>query len=70
MKTIQIEIEDNKFDDFMIIIKNLKDNFIKKLVINEKIEYVDKKEQLYYENLLDSFSDEDREISSKEIVEI
>jgi hypothetical protein len=67
MKTIQIEIEDSKFDDFMIIIKNLKANLIKKLVVNEKIDYVDKQEQLYYEKLIDNLSDEDREVSSKVI---
>ncbi len=60
MKTIQLQIEDDKFNDFMIILKNLKDD----------IDFVDKNEQNYYENLLQKMTKEDKEISSKEIIEI
>ena len=70
MKTIQLQIEDDKFNDFMIILKNLKDDFIKKFIVKDDIDFVDENEQKYYENLLSNMSKEDREISSKEIIEI
>ena len=70
MKTIQLQIEDDKFNDFTIILKNLKDDFIKKFIVKDDIDFVDENEQKYYENLLSNMSKEDREISSKEIIEI
>ena len=70
MKTIQIQIEDEKFNDFMVILKSLKDDFIKKFIIKNDIEFVDNEEQKYYENLLKNMSVEDKQISSKEIIEI
>jgi len=70
MKTIQLQIEDDKFNDFMIILKNLKDDFIKKFIVKDDIDFVDKNEQNYYENLLQKMTKEDKEISSKEIIEI
>ena len=70
MKTIQLQIEDDKFNDFMIILKNLKEDFIKKFIVKDEIDFVDEKEQKYYENLLTNMTKEDKEISSKEIIEI
>jgi len=70
MKTIQVQIEDDKFNDFMVILKNLKDDFIKKFIVKDDIDFVDKNEQNYYENLLQKMTKEDKEISSKEIIEI
>ena len=70
MKTIQLQIEDDKFNDFMIILKNLKEDFIKKFIVKDDIDFVDENEQKYYENLLQTMTKEDKEISSKEIIEI
>jgi len=70
MKTIQLQIEDDKFNDFMIILKNLKEDFIKKFIVKDEIDFVDEKEQKYYENLLTNMTKEDKEIFSKEIIEI
>ena len=54
----------------MVILKNLKDDFIKKFIVKDDIDFVDKNEQNYYENLLQKMTKEDKEISSKEIIEI
>ena len=60
MKTIQLQIEDDKFNDFMIILKNLKEDFIKKFIVKDEIDFVDEKEQKYYENLLANMTKEDK----------
>ena len=70
MKTIQLQIEDDKFNDFMVILKNLKEGFIKKFIVKDEIEFIDENEQKYYENLLQNMTKEDKEVSSKEIIEI
>jgi hypothetical protein len=70
MKTIQLQIEDDKFNDFMVILKNLKEDFIKKFIVKDEIEFIDENEQKYYENLLQNMTKEDKEVSSKEIIEI
>ena len=73
MKTIQLQIDDNNYDSFLVIIKNLKDGFIKNLTVtNSKnlVDFVSNKEQEYYENLLESMSEEEKKVSSKEFVQI
>ena len=64
MKTIQLQIEDDKFNDFMIILKNLKEDFIKKFIVKDDIDFVDENEQKYYENLLSNMS---KQICQKKI---
>ena len=34
MKTIQLQIDDNNYDSFLTIIKNLKDGFIKNFTVS------------------------------------
>lgn len=73
MKTIQLQIDDNNYDSFLTIIKNLKDGFIKNFTVSNTkntIEAVSFEEQNYYENLLKNMSEDDRTISSKESIKI
>jgi hypothetical protein len=70
MKTVEIEVDDKKLDEFLIILKNLKENIVKKFVIKDEIEYVNDKEQQDYENLLKKLSDDDKKIVMSEQVEI
>jgi len=70
MKTIQLQIDDKNYDSFMVIINNLKKGFVKNFTVNsdKDINAVSDKEHKYYETLLDNMSDDDKIISSQEIV--
>jgi len=70
MKTVELKIDDNSFDIFRTLIENLKDGIVKSFEVKESIEEVSDQEQIYYEKLLSNMSEEDREISSKESIEI
>jgi len=70
MKTIHIQVDDENLESFLIILKNLKNGFIKNFIIEDEIENVDDKEQEFYENLINNLTEEDKKVSSKEIIEI
>ena len=70
MKTIHIQVDDENLESFLIILKNLKNGFIKNFIIEDEIESVDDKEQEFYENLINNLTEEDKKVSSKEIIEI
>ena len=70
MKTVELKIDDNSFDIFRTLIENLKDGIVKSFEVKESIEEVSDQEQKYYEKLLSNMSEEDREVSSKESIEI
>jgi hypothetical protein len=70
MKTIQLQIDDNNYDSFLIIIQNLKDGFIKKFVVNDTIETVSDEEQKDIENILDSISEEDKKVAFSKTIQI
>jgi len=70
MKTIQLQIEDKNYDSFMTIINNLKKGFVKNFTVNNGIEVVSESEYKYYENLVNSMSDDDKIISSKETIQL
>ncbi len=70
MKRIQIQVEDDKFNDFMVIIRNLKEGLIKKIEVNDEIEFVGEEEQVYYEALIQNMNNRDEEVSSSETAEI
>ncbi|NPA11912.1 MAG: hypothetical protein GXO62_06690 [Epsilonproteobacteria bacterium] len=65
MKRVVLEVDDNNFNDLLLILRNIK--IIKDI---STIEEVDEKEQNYYEKLLNGLSAEDKKIVYKEIVEI
>ena len=72
MKTIQLQIDDNNYDSFMTILNNLKKGFIKSLKVDSDstVEFVSDKEQEEYEKLLNTFSTDDKVITSKESIQI
>jgi len=73
MKTIQLQIDDNNYDSFMTILKNLKKGFIKGLKVDSDstdVEFVSDKEQQHYEKLLNNLSAYDKIISSTESIQI
>ncbi|MEA3229157.1 MAG: hypothetical protein U9P38_08820 [Campylobacterota bacterium] len=72
MKTIQLQIDDNNYDSFMIILNNLKQGFVKNLKVNSSadIEFVSDEEQQDYENILNTLTTDDKIISSKESIQI
>ena len=72
MKTIQLQIDDNNYDSFMTILNNLKKGFIKGLKVDNgsPVKFVCDEEQQHYEELLHTFSPDDKIISSKESIEI
>jgi len=70
MKTVELKIDDNSFDIFRTLIENLKDGIVKSFEVKESIEEVSDQEQKYYEKLLSNMSEEDREVSSRESIEI
>jgi len=72
MKTIQLQIDDNNYDSFMTILNNLKKGFIKGLKVENAsaVEFVSDEEQQHYEKLLNTFSADDKIISSKESIQI
>lgn len=72
MKTIQLQIDDNNYDSFMTILNNLKKGFIKSLKVESAstIDFVSDEEQLNYEKLLNSFTADDKSISSRESIQI
>jgi D-ribose pyranose/furanose isomerase RbsD len=65
MQKVILEVDDNHLNDLLLILKNIK--IVKNITT---IEEVDEKEQEYYEKLLKSLNDKEREIVYKEIVEI
>jgi len=72
MKTIQLQIDDNNYDSFMTILNNLKKGLIKSLKVDSDstVEFVSDNEQEEYEKLLNSFSTDDKVITSKESIQI
>ena len=73
VKTIQLQIDDNNYDSFLTIIKNLKVGFIKNFTVNSDnhmVEIVSDSEQKYYEDLLNSMSDDDRIVTSTKTLKI
>lgn len=74
MKTIQLKVEDSGFEILMNIIKNLKSGIIVDYTIKNDdvpfIEEVSEEENERYTKLLKNMSDDDRQISSKEFVNI
>ncbi len=72
MKTIQLQIDDKNYDSFMTILKTLKKDFIKSFKVENitDIQVTSDDEQKEYENILNTMSDEDKTISSKESIQI
>jgi len=74
MKAIYLQIEDSKFDIFMNLIQNLKDDIIKNFYVENislnNIETVSDKEQQEFEQIINIMDEDDKTISSKEIVSI
>lgn len=69
MKTIQIQIDDKNYDSFMNILNNLKKGLIKNFTVNNNsIEVVSNEEQKDIENILNSMTIEDKEISHSKTV--
>ena len=73
MKTIQLQIDDNNYDSFLVIINNLKDGFIKNFTVNNNkntIKTVSDEEQKDIENILNSISQEDKEVAFSKTIQI
>ena len=73
MKTIQLQIDDNNYDSFMIILNNLKKGFIKSLKVDSdstNVGFVSDEEQQHYEKLLNNLNADDKIISSTESIQI
>lgn len=83
MKTIQLKIDDSRLEAFLTIIRNLKSDIVKDIIIKDAedplflqsnntpwIEEVSDEENEYYIEMFKNMSDEDRVISSKEKVTI
>lgn len=70
MKTIQLQIDDKNYESFLNIVNSLKKGFIKKITVSDTIETVSESEQKYYETLLTNMSSEDKNVSSKESIQI
>lgn len=70
MKTVQLEIDDKDYESFLTIINNLKKGFVKKIIVNDSIEFVSNKEQIFYEELIKNISDDEKTISSKESIQL
>lgn len=70
MQTIQLQVEDNKLDIILNILSNLKDDLIQKLEVKEDIMSVSDEENNYYKELLNKISEDDKIVSSKEVITI
>jgi len=70
MQTIQLQVEDNKLDTILHILSNLKDDLIQKLEVKEDIISVSDEENNYYKELLNKMSENDKIVSSKEVITI
>jgi len=74
MKAIYLQIEDSKFDIFMNLIQNLKEGIIKSFYVEninfDNIKTVSDKEQQEFEHIINSMDEDDKTISSKEIISI
>lgn len=70
MQTIQLQVEDNKLDTILNILSNLKDDLIQKLEVKEDIMSVSDEENNYYKELLNKISEDDKIVSSKEVITI
>jgi hypothetical protein len=70
MKTILLQVDDDKLELFLTILNNLKDGLIENLKISEEpiVDTVSDDEQEFYEKLIKNMSEDDRIISSKETV--
>ena len=74
MKSIHLQVEDNKLDIMMTLIQNLKDDIVQRFYVEDSkpntISEVSSQEQEDYEKILNTMSKNDREISSREIVSL
>ncbi len=66
---LQISIKDEKADLFLQILREFKDDMVKKIKILDS-NYVDDEEQKEIEKILDSISKEDREIAFSKTITI
>ena len=75
MKTIQLKVDDSRLEAFLTIIRNLKNDMVRDIMIKDTdgssfvapwIEEVSDEENEYYIGMFKGMPDEDRIISSKE----
>jgi len=70
MQIVELKIEDNSLDIFINLINNLKDGIVNSFEIKNHIEEVSNQEQLEIENILNSRTSKDKEISHSKMISI
>jgi hypothetical protein len=69
MKTVQLQVDDNSLETLLIIVKNLKKNIVKNIIVKDcdthLIPTVSDEENMDYENLLKKMSADDKIIVSE-----
>lgn len=69
MKTVQLQVDDNSLETLLIIVKNIKKNIVKNIIVKDSdrnlVPTVSDEENIYYENLLNNMSADDKIIASE-----
>ena len=69
MKTVQLQVDDNSLETLLIIVKNIKKNIVKNIIVKDNdrnlVPTVSDEENIYYENLLNNMSADDKIITSE-----
>ena len=69
MKTVQLQVDDNSLETLLIIVKNIKKNIVKNIIVKDNdrnlVPTVSDEENIYYENLLNNMNADDKTIASE-----